>query len=182
MACVVLTAFTFVSGALRAVLCVLCSACCALRAACAVLLLCCGAVWCCWVVLHGSRWLWAHQIPFESIRARAVERGVLLARVPIRDFDHGDQVPPRSPASFLPNLLPAFSCPFPFLPTFQSSFCHIPLQIRSRSLQHSPSTHSPLSSPWPSRSPDLFTGPPTTTSRPHCVVLRRSCYRRRCGW
>ncbi|CAI5978834.1 unnamed protein product [Closterium sp. NIES-64] len=33
----------------------------------------------------------ALQIPFESIRARAVERGVLLARVPIRDFDHGDQ-------------------------------------------------------------------------------------------
>ncbi|CAI7893746.1 unnamed protein product, partial [Closterium sp. NIES-54] len=33
----------------------------------------------------------ALKIPFESIRARAVERGVLLARVPIRDFDHGDQ-------------------------------------------------------------------------------------------
>ncbi|GBG89942.1 hypothetical protein CBR_g50032 [Chara braunii] len=30
-------------------------------------------------------------IPFESIRKRAMENGVFLARVPIRDFDHADQ-------------------------------------------------------------------------------------------
>lgn len=33
----------------------------------------------------------ALQIPFPSIRAQAVRRGLRLERVPIRDFDHGDQ-------------------------------------------------------------------------------------------
>ncbi|XP_024526678.1 phosphoglucan phosphatase DSP4, chloroplastic-like isoform X2 [Selaginella moellendorffii] len=33
----------------------------------------------------------ALKIPFESIKRRASERGVYLERVPIRDFDHGDQ-------------------------------------------------------------------------------------------
>jgi hypothetical protein len=34
----------------------------------------------------------ALKIPFLSIRNRAVEKGILLERVAIRDFDHGDQV------------------------------------------------------------------------------------------
>eukprot|EP00850_Spirogloea_muscicola_P004004 SM000017S02744 [mRNA] locus=s17:173:3853:+ [translate_table: standard] len=33
----------------------------------------------------------ALEIPYQSIRSRAVERGVLLHRVPTRDFDRGDQ-------------------------------------------------------------------------------------------
>lgn len=32
------------------------------------------------------------QIPFSAISARAVERNLILQRVPIRDFDRGDQV------------------------------------------------------------------------------------------
>ena len=32
------------------------------------------------------------QIPFSAISARAVERSLILQRVPIRDFDRGDQV------------------------------------------------------------------------------------------
>eukprot|EP00245_Coleochaete_scutata_P013508 TRINITY_DN551_c0_g1_i1.p1 TRINITY_DN551_c0_g1~~TRINITY_DN551_c0_g1_i1.p1 ORF type:complete len:442 (+),score=63.69 TRINITY_DN551_c0_g1_i1:94-1419(+) len=33
----------------------------------------------------------ALEIPYDSIRLRAMERGVRLERVPVRDFDHGDQ-------------------------------------------------------------------------------------------
>ncbi|GAQ81461.1 Dual specificity protein phosphatase family protein [Klebsormidium nitens] len=33
----------------------------------------------------------ALEIPIDAIRSRAIERGVLLRRVPVRDFDHNDQ-------------------------------------------------------------------------------------------
>jgi atypical dual specificity phosphatase len=33
----------------------------------------------------------ALEIPIDEIRSRAIERGVLLRRVPVRDFDHNDQ-------------------------------------------------------------------------------------------
>ena len=45
------------------------------------------------------------QIPFASIRERAVQRGIRLARVQIRDFDHGDQAMMLPQAVRVLNLL-----------------------------------------------------------------------------
>ncbi|CAI5463387.1 unnamed protein product [Closterium sp. Yama58-4] len=52
----------------------------------------------------------ALQIPFATIREQAVQRGLRLERVPIRDFDHGDQAFMLPVAVRMVNLLIAEGC------------------------------------------------------------------------
>ncbi|GJP36634.1 hypothetical protein CLOM_g21118 [Closterium sp. NIES-68] len=52
----------------------------------------------------------ALQIPFAAIREQAVQRGLRLERVPIRDFDHGDQAFMLPVAVRMVNLLIAEGC------------------------------------------------------------------------